>query len=45
MSVDPETLELTADPDLMEQVLINLLLNAIHAVTGRDNPRITLSLF
>ena len=33
-SVEPETLELTADPDLMEQVMINLLLNAIHAVTG-----------
>jgi two-component system, NtrC family, nitrogen regulation sensor histidine kinase NtrY len=42
-SVSPETLELTADPDLMEQVLINLLLNAIHAVTGRRNPSIALS--
>ncbi len=41
-SVEPETLELTADPDLMEQVLINLLLNAIHAVTGRKNPCIRL---
>ncbi len=44
-SVDPESLELTADPDLMEQVMINLLLNAISAVTGRDNPRIILSAF
>ena len=42
-SVEPETLELTADPDLMEQVMINLLLNAIHAVTGRRNPCIRLS--
>jgi|WetSurSiteA1Bulk_404760.scaffolds.fasta_scaffold08767_2 two-component system, NtrC family, nitrogen regulation sensor histidine kinase NtrY len=42
-SVEPSTLELTADPDLMEQVLINLLLNAIHAVAGRKNPWITLS--
>ncbi len=42
-SVDPESLELTADPDLMEQVMINLLLNAIHAVSGRENPRIALS--
>jgi len=42
-SVDPESLELTADPDLMEQVMINLLLNAIHAVSGRQNPRIALS--
>ncbi|RKY66365.1 MAG: ATP-binding protein, partial [Candidatus Latescibacterota bacterium] len=30
-SVDPESLELTADPELIEQVLINLLLNAIQA--------------
>jgi two-component system, NtrC family, nitrogen regulation sensor histidine kinase NtrY len=44
-SVEPETLELTADPDLMEQVLINLLFNAIHAVSGRANPRIALSAF
>ena len=41
-SVEPSTLELTADPDLMEQVLINLLLNAIHAVNGRKNPTIVL---
>ncbi len=44
-SVDPETLELTADPDLIEQVMINLLLNAIDAVIGRENPQITLSAF
>ena len=42
-SVEPKTLELTVDPDLMEQVMINLLLNAIHAVTGREHPCITLS--
>jgi two-component system, NtrC family, nitrogen regulation sensor histidine kinase NtrY len=42
-SVEPETLELTADPDLIEQVIINLLLNAIHAVNGRENPSIVLS--
>ena len=44
-SVEPETLELTADPGLMEQVIINLLLNAIDAVTGRGNPAIMLSAF
>ena len=42
-SVEPVTLELTADPDLMEQVLINLLLNAIRAVAGRQNPAIRLA--
>lgn len=42
-SVEPETLELTADSDLMEQVMINLLLNAINAVIGRKDPAITLS--
>jgi len=42
-SVSPETLELTADPDLMEQVLINLLLNAVYAVNGTETPRIALS--
>ena len=44
-SVTPESLELSADPDLMEQVMINLLLNAIHAVTGKPDPVITLKAF
>jgi two-component system, NtrC family, nitrogen regulation sensor histidine kinase NtrY len=44
-SVDPKSLEFTADPDLMEQVMINLLLNAIDAVNGRKNPHIMLSAF
>jgi len=44
-TVDPKTLEFTADPDLMEQVMINLLLNAIDAVKGRENPHIMLSAF
>jgi len=34
VSVKPRTLELTADPELIEQVLINLLLNAQQAVSG-----------
>jgi len=36
----PETLHLTADPDLLEQVLINLVLNAIQALEGISNPKI-----
>src|SRR6202008_1828591 len=31
MEVEPESLEVTADPELIEQVLINLLLNAVEA--------------
>ena len=36
----PETMHLTADPDLIEQVLINLVLNAIHAVQDNTKPEI-----
>jgi signal transduction histidine kinase len=42
-TVEPESLELTADPELIEQVLINLLLNAIHAVDGKPGGRIELA--
>jgi len=42
VSVDPETLELTADPELVEQVLINLMLNAFQAVEGRKDAQIEL---
>lgn len=42
MNVEPETLELTADPELVEQVLINLMLNALQAVEGQKNPAIQL---
>jgi two-component system nitrogen regulation sensor histidine kinase NtrY len=41
-AIAPETLELTADPDLVEQVLINLLRNAAQALNGRENGRIDL---
>ncbi|MBN1907665.1 MAG: ATP-binding protein [Deltaproteobacteria bacterium] len=41
--VEPESLEFTVDPDLMEQVMINLILNAIHAVEGKINPEINLT--
>ncbi len=32
-SIEPESLELTADPDLIEQVLINLIRNAIQSMS------------
>jgi two-component system nitrogen regulation sensor histidine kinase NtrY len=42
INVDPKTLELTADPELIEQVLINLLLNALQSVEGKRKAKIDL---
>ena len=39
-NVDPESLELTADAELVEQVLINLVLNSIDAVKNRQDGKI-----
>jgi nitrogen fixation/metabolism regulation signal transduction histidine kinase len=39
---DPE-LAFPADPILLEQVLINLVVNAMEAVKGKSNPKIVLS--
>jgi len=41
-AIDPEGLTLTADPDLLDQVLINLTLNALQAVEDQDESRIAL---
>ena len=41
--VEPETLELTADPELIEQVLINVVVNAIQAVDGKTGAAIKLT--
>ncbi len=41
--IEPDSLELTADPELIEQVLINLLLNAMQAVHEQRNARIDLN--
>ena len=41
-SVVPNNLEVTADPDLIEQVIINLILNSITAVSGFAEPSIKL---
>lgn len=42
-NVYPASLSLTADPEMIEQVLINLIINAMNALTGRGNPEITIS--
>jgi two-component system nitrogen regulation sensor histidine kinase NtrY len=42
VSVDPSDLTLTADCDLLDQVLINLALNAIQAVEDQTEARIEL---
>ena len=44
-SIEPKELELTADRDQIEQVLINLTKNALQAVDGVANPQIHLSAF
>jgi nitrogen fixation/metabolism regulation signal transduction histidine kinase len=41
--VDPETLEITADQALIEQVLINICKNSVEAVDSVSKPRIELS--
>jgi nitrogen fixation/metabolism regulation signal transduction histidine kinase len=41
--INPEDLMLTADPDLIEQVLINLVLNACDAVMENEKPEVILS--
>jgi len=40
--VFPHDLMLTADPDLLDQVIINLVLNSIDAVKDVENPQISL---
>lgn len=40
--VDPETLEVTADPHLIEQTLINLMKNAFRALEDIEHAAITL---
>ncbi len=39
---EPESLELSADEHLIEQVLINLIKNAVHALENTKNPTIQL---
>jgi signal transduction histidine kinase len=41
-TVEPESLELTVDPKLIEQVLINLVLNSVEALKDTTSPEITM---
>jgi signal transduction histidine kinase len=43
--VEPEMLEITADEQLLEQVLINLIKNAMHALKGQAEAKIQLHAF
>ncbi len=43
--VYPANLELFADEKLIEQVLINLVKNSIHAVENKENPKITMKAY
>ncbi|MEL7363373.1 MAG: ATP-binding protein, partial [Bacteroidota bacterium] len=45
IDIEPDMLEVAADPELIEQVLINLLLNAIQALEGQPDGRIVLRAF
>lgn len=45
ISLTPENIEISLDEQLIEQVLINLLKNAIHAVEGRPSPTIEVKAF
>ena len=41
--VTPDSLELTADPELVEQVVINLLINSEHSLESREGAEISLA--
>jgi nitrogen fixation/metabolism regulation signal transduction histidine kinase len=44
-SIIPETLEVTADQEQIEQVLLNLLKNSKHALEGQEDGKIELNAF
>jgi nitrogen fixation/metabolism regulation signal transduction histidine kinase len=43
--IEPDNLMVSADDQLIEQVIINLIRNSIHALDNRDNPTIELKAF
>ena len=40
--IEPESLELSVDPDLLEQVLINLVRNALQSMASQETRKLTL---
>ena len=44
-NIDPENIEVSADEQLIEQVIINLIRNSMHALDGRKNPTIELKTY
>ena len=45
LTIEPESLEINLDPDLVEQVLLNLFKNAQQAVTNCATPRIDIKAY
>lgn len=43
--IDPPSMQFSVDLDLLEQVIINLLKNAIHALEKKTDPQITMKAF
>jgi len=43
--IDPPDIEFSVDIELLEQVVINILKNAIHALEGMEKPQITMKGF
>ncbi|MEP4487131.1 sensor histidine kinase [Marinobacter alexandrii] len=43
IQVEPESLQLTADADMLEQVLLNLLKNAEQALVGHEAPSVSMT--
>jgi nitrogen fixation/metabolism regulation signal transduction histidine kinase len=43
--IDPPEIEFSVDVELLEQVIINILKNAIHALEGFEKPQITMKAF
>jgi nitrogen fixation/metabolism regulation signal transduction histidine kinase len=45
LNIQPSELEVTVDKDMLEQVLLNLLQNAEHAVESATSPKVSLNAF